>query len=156
MHRAVCYVAYVGIELQTGVLVAALDLSLVRLLRGAIRTADIAGGKFSPPDARVAAQQSRQIQNPERCIDARDVIRPADRYEPREVIHPAARFDNADCITTCPDPGAYRPCDPCLPQLLPPWRIPLDKIPLPARPIVKVHLHRVDVHNKGSLIDVFL
>jgi hypothetical protein len=137
--------------------VAALDLKLVRLLREAIRAADLAGGKTGPLGTVLAPQPDllpRPVIHPTPRFEPRPVIHPTPRFEPRPVIHPQPRIEDtpapapADCPHQCPSPAAA--------TLPPPWRVPVWKTELPPAIKVKVHLHRTDVHNKGSLIDLFL
>ncbi len=66
-----------GIESNVSLMVASLDLQLVKLLRDAIRTADLHGQLTAPPPAAVA---------PGGCV--RRTIEPAAVYEPRRHIHP--------------------------------------------------------------------
>jgi hypothetical protein len=152
----------VGLETQASFVVAAMDLEVVRLLRGAIRAADLsAGGQKGPLGTIVSAPLCcrRDRFCPDPIIEPRRRIQPTPRYEPRRVIHPTTRDASAGPCCHCPPP----PC-PTAPvskpagegPLPPPWRMPAWKIPVPAAPVVKVHIHRTDVHNKGSLIDLFL
>jgi hypothetical protein len=140
--------------------VAAMDLEVVRLLRDAIRTADLShGGQEGPLGTIVKPPFARRDHfHPEPRFEPRPVVHPTPRFEPRPVIHPTPRI-GAD--KPCPI-AAYKPCPAPVAKevnegpLPPPWRMPAWKIPLPPAPVVKVHIHRTDVHNKGSLIDVFL
>jgi hypothetical protein len=131
-------------------IVAALDLKLVRLLRDAIRSADAAGRKFGPS----AAIEPRLRIHPEPRFEPRRVIHPTPRYEPRPVIHPRPRVEE--------QPPINPPCEPvrCLPKLpalfQPPWRIMPWENPIPPAPKVKLNICRVDVVSKGSLIDIFI
>ena len=129
---------------------------MVRLLRDAIRQADLAGGKVGPLGTHVAQQpnpQARRRVEPEPRIEPRKRIEPTPRFEPRRVIHPRPRVELEP--PGCPTPP--RPCGCQKPSpLRPPWRMPVWKVvPAPA-PQVKVHIHRTDVIHKGSLIDLFI
>jgi hypothetical protein len=147
-------------ETRASLVVAAMDLELVRLLRGAIRAADLAnGGQIGPLGT---------IEQPPGA--RRDHFHPEPRFEPRPVFHPTPRFEPRPVIHPTPRIGAERPCPipPAVPcpvpvakeageaPLPPPWRMPAWQTSIPPAPAVKVHIHRTDVHNKGSLIDLFL
>jgi len=139
--------------------VASLDLQVVQLLRAAIRTADIAGGKFAGPGSPILARD-RAI---DKAILRREHFHPTPKFEPRPTYHPTPRFE--------PRPVFHDRFDVASPSdtsdktelaavdrtpLPPPWRQPVWKMPLQPAPKVKLHIHRTDVHNKGSLIDLFL
>jgi hypothetical protein len=131
-----------------------LDLKLVRLLREAIRNADLAGGKIGPLGTVLA---------PQPCPHPRHRVHPTPRFEPRPVIHPTPRFEPRPVIHPSPRLEPQPPCAPPEPQrchrpatLPPPWRTPVWKTAVPPAIQVKLHVHRTDVQNKGSLIDLFL
>lgn len=151
-------------------LVAALDLKLVQLVRGAIRTADLSSGKGAPASGLGPAPNPdiglRRHLEPEPVIEPRRHIHPTDYYEPRQVIHPKP------CVAPCPCPPAplcppepdYYPPIPIAPvatyatssPIQPPWKILPWQNPPAARPIVKIVIKRTDIVHKGSLIDCFL
>ena len=149
-----------GRDLQNNVslVVAALDLQLVRLLRGAICTADLssrpggAGGAFGP----AAVIEPRPRHHPDPLIEPRPRIHPTPRFEPRPVIHPTPRLEALlnDAARSAPP----SPCPPCphTSPLQPPWKVlPWDQPP--ARPaLIKVNVLRPDIHHKGSLLDLFM
>ncbi|MBC8106489.1 MAG: hypothetical protein H7Z14_07865 [Anaerolineae bacterium] len=137
--------------------VASLDLQVVQLLRDAIRTADIAGGKFGGlplcdrgPINAIALPRDRFEPTPH--IEPRKTLHPAPRFEARPVFHERIDIDFSSSDTSGKTELAAVDRTP----LPPPWRTPVWKMPLQPAPMVKVHIHRTDVHNKGSLIDLFL
>lgn len=147
-------------------LVAALDLQLVRLLRDAM--ADNGPGRGTPATELGPAPtliERRFRIHPEPVIEPRRRIEPEPRIEPREVIRPADRYepsggcDPAVVVVPVPVPvecyGTYkRP-----PAIEPPWRVlPWEQAPQPApvRPKVKVEMRPPDIVHKGSLIDFFI
>jgi hypothetical protein len=146
----------VGVEATASLVVAALDLKLVQLLRDAIRTADISGGKLGRRGALpVIAEDrflARRVIDPEPRFEPRPVIHPTPRFEPRPVIHPTVRVEPNVSIAP-PEHCAPKPCPGPLP---PPWRQPIWEIPVPLRPVLKLVRYRPDMRHKGSLIDVFI
>jgi hypothetical protein len=143
---------------QIDLLVAALDLSLVRLIRGAM--ADNAGGIPGPlgtiqrsPDL----FESRHRVHPEPVIEPRKRIEPEPRFEPRTVYY-TTRYQPLD-------PPAAPPCDPEPPDCIrplpapvqPPWRQLVWEQPIVVqRPVIKKIIVQPDVIHKGSLIDFFV
>jgi hypothetical protein len=139
---------------------ATLDLQLVRLLRQAMRTADIASGKCQPVVALGPAPN---------CAVAHDhfAVDPTPRFEPRPVIHPTPRFEPRPRIHPCEAPrpkplpvevvaipveqphAARSPIEP-------PWKVLPWQNPPPPAPSLKVLIHPVDVASKGSILDVFV
>ena len=147
-----------GIESNVSLIVASLDLQLVRLLRDAIRTTDLSGAHKSHLIAREDAFEPRRHIHPEPQIEPRPRVHPTPRFEPRPVIHPRPRNDPRDVI---PAP----PCEPERPHdfkspFEPPWRkVPWKTCPdahPTARPVIKVAVYKVDTVSKGSLIDFFI
>jgi hypothetical protein len=138
--------------------VAVSDLKVVQLLRAAMRAADRAGSKLG---------SCGPLQCDDDCCNRRcDHFHPEPRYEPRVVYHPTPRYEPRPVIHPTPRIGAMqvpipepveRPHDAGLSGVLPPpWKTPVWKMPIPVAPDVKVYLQRVDVQNKGSLLDFFL
>ena len=147
------------LENNASLIVAALDLQLVRLLRGAIRTADLSShhgdrGVFGP----AAVIEPRPRHHPDPLIEPRIRIRPTPRFEPRPVLHPTPRLEASRNDAACaapPPPECPPPGSPSLP-LQPPWKVlPWERVPSPP-PIVKINFVRPDIHDKGSLIDLFM
>lgn len=146
---------------QANLLVAALDLNLVRLLRGAMRAADAqgaaggsaAGGCGCGP---AATYEPRPHVHPEPVIEPRPHLHPQLRIEPRPVLHPTPRVNTTlpieqggpvECIEVC---KARSPIEP-------PWKV----LPWPVEgPRVTVKVKRIrprtDIITKGSLIDCFI
>lgn len=141
---------------SVSLLVAALDLSVVRSIRDAIRTTALAAGGRPGPLGTIqnpVTLAPRKVIEPTPHIEPRKVIDPTPRIEPRRVIHPAARYEVLPPIVIQPVIEEH-PSHPVQP-LPPPWKMPIWEMPLPPRPVIKVHMHRPDIQNKGSLIDVF-
>lgn len=136
-----------GLETGVNLLVASLDLELVRLIRGAIAP----GIDCGQTQVQKHVLEPRFVHHPDPRIEPRDVYHPTPRFEPRPVYHPTPRFE--------PLPSA----PPIQPEeqvhksqaLPPPWKQPVWETPLPAPVVVKLVQHRPDIVNKGSLIDLF-
>ncbi len=149
-----CFASWVSLPANVSLIVASLDLQLVRLLRSAIRTADRAS---NPCGCGPAAR-----------FEPRQVIHSTPRYEPRPVLPPTPRFEPR-CIErplkTCLDPDLRSaPCAPDAPQathiakspIQPPWKtLPWENPPPPAK-VVKIIIRRPDNLSKGSIIDCFI
>ncbi|WP_428937988.1 hypothetical protein [Fontivita pretiosa] len=141
----------VGGQARADLLVAALDLKLVRLLRAAMRPAG-EGGPASPLGPAPSTIQPRHR------------IHPAPRFEPRPVVHPAPRFEPRPVIHPQPivaPPATAQPPEPQPPRRLecpiqPPWRVLAWETPLPPPPKIKLIIYRPDTISKGSLIDLFI
>ena len=141
-----------SLETNVSLIVATLDLQLVKLLRGAIRAADTAS-------ARENHGSSAAIFEPRR------VIHPEPRYEPRQVIHPTPRFDarpierlhktSPDLIPSCSVTCAPEPSHITRSPIEPPWKkLPWEN-PAPPAQVIKVFTHRPDNSCKGTIIDCF-
>ena len=138
---------------RSSLIVASLDLQLVRLLRDAIRTADIAGGKFDDFPLGASSNQLNAVPLP------RDRFEPTPYFEPRKTIHPTPRFEARPVYHEQIELPALESSDKSTlshSPLPPPWKTPVWQMPIQPAQVVKVHMHRTDVHNKGSLIDLFL
>lgn len=146
-------------------IVASLDLKLVRLLRAAMN--GDGGGAVSGLGPAPTVIERRFRVEPEPHILPRRRIEPEPRIEPRQVIRPADRYE----------PGA---CDPCVPRVLPPlecyappppppackrhvieppWKVlPWEQAPEYPRVErkIKVVIKPPDIVHKGSLIDFFI
>jgi hypothetical protein len=148
----------VGLQASNvAVLVAALDLSLVRMLRAAMRTADLSG--------RGGAGACGCGAGPEDRFEPRRVIYPTPRFEPRPVVHPTPRFEprpvhrKADCDldAACSAPVApEQPPRIAKSPIQPPWKVLPWENPLPPAQVIKVVIRRPDNVNKGSIIDCFI
>ena len=144
-----------SLALNASLIVATLDLQLVRLLRGAMKNADAASAPVGSAGLPAAA-----------TFEPRRVIHPEPRYDPRRVIHPTPRFEPRPVERshkTCPDLNL--PCSAtCAPEpshitkspIEPPWKkLPWENPPTPAR-VIKLIVHRPDIASKGSMIDCFI
>lgn len=138
--------------------VASLDLQVVQLLRDAIRTADLAGGVIGASGLRIL-ERDRVI---DEAILRREHFHPTPKFEPRPTYHPTPRFEarpvyheRVDCVSPSDTSGKTELAAVDRTPLPPPWKTPVWKMPLQPAPMVKVHIHRTDVHNKGSLLDLF-
>ena len=151
-------------------LVAALDLQLVRLLRQA--TADD-GCRPATPLGPAPSPAPRLHLRPEPVIEPRLHIRPAPRIAPRPVLDAAAPGRAAAAppippegdgtcfpIYTCPRPHGCSPVQP-------PWRVlpwkdgdpdadVCGRSPLQNLQKIKPAPRPIDTVHKGTLIDVFL
>ncbi len=141
-----------GIGPQIAAVTAALDLSLVRLLRGAMAAADKQGGGPLGTSAGGLQPGPRPVAHPQPRIDPRPVIHPTPRIEPRLVYRPHR-------IET-PPPPAPVPVDCETPRITkspiqPPWKVlPWDQLP-PPKPPLKVHIQPPDVIRTGTIFDTF-
>jgi hypothetical protein len=147
----------VALDARIDLLVAALDLKLVRLLRDAIRTTAAAGGRGQSVSGLGPAPNNslaRRRVEPRPVIEPRRHIHPAPRFEPRIVIHPTPKVVE-------PPPAVCPPAEPEKARiskslLVPPWKIPPWEQPLQPAIIVKVIKRKPDIVRKGSLIDCFI
>src|SRR5437867_3758963 len=86
-----------GIDSGVNLLVASVDLQLVRLLRDAIRTADLSSGKGGGPLGSVGIGP-RPTATPTPRINSRPVIHPTVRIEPRMSAHPVKADPPVDVV----------------------------------------------------------
>lgn len=130
-------------------LLAAMDLKLVQLLRGAMNHGGPAAGMGAVhPQPRI---EPRPVHHPDPRIEPRKVIEPTPRFEPRKVHHPEPRFEPAPQM---PCPTYSKPKT--KPVLPPPWmQQPVENPPEP-RPVIKQVNFTTEVVHKGSLIDFFI
>lgn len=140
---------------DVGLIVAALDLNLVRLVRGAM--APNPNGTpvaFIGPAPTNPRFEQRPVVHPTPRFEPRPVVHPTPRFEPRPVIHPRPRVEPLPAV--CEPP--HEPEMPVRSKspLEPPWKLlPWETPPQPA-PKVKLAIYRPDVVSKGSLIDFFI
>ena len=138
-----------------GLLVATLDLSLVRMLRHAMSpngTGSVSGLGPAPSDP-----STRRNLTPEPVIEPRVHYHPTPRFEPRPVRHPEPRYVQREerglrpiVVVEAPDcPRTKSPIEP-------PWAVlPWEK-PIPPKPEIKVWIKPPDkTSNKGTIIDLF-
>jgi hypothetical protein len=142
----------VGLEAQAALIVAAFDLKVVQSLRQAIALADLNSAKERgplTPDANIGPRRNLQ---PMPRIEQRRVFHPTPRIEPRETIHVQSR------VISDPPAPASQPVTPChfANPFQPPWKILPWNSPIPPTPVIKLVQHRLDIKNKGSLIDIFI
>ena len=152
--HGVCFIQAVSLATNVSLIVATLDLQLVRLLRGAIRAADNASGHGGGGLGSTAA-----------TFERRRVIHPEPRYEPRRVIHPTPRFTprpveriyktNLDPVPTCTVTFAPEPSHITKSPIEPPWKKLPWQNPAPPAQIIKVFIRRPDNAFKGTIIDCF-
>lgn len=134
---------------NASLIIAALDLQLVRLLRKSI-AANVACPVLCPCDR--LAIRSRLRAELRRRIEPRKVVHPTPRFDARPVIHPTPRIEPRTVDhPTEPVQPARKP-GPCRP----PWRVPLWEMTLQPPPNIKVHIYRPDVIHKGTLLDLFI
>ncbi len=143
-----------GIEASASLIVAAMDLKLVRLLRDAMRSADAAAGPIGMACGGTSpgVAPRRRIE-PEARIEPRRVITPEPRIEPRQTIRVESRV-----VEVAPAPVPLEPEHPCRTHspIQPPWKVRLWETPVPPAPKIKVVIQRPDIVSKGSLIDLFM
>lgn len=138
---------------------AAADLSVVRLIRGAMRAADEAasaalsgGAAHNATAARGDRFEPRQAIHPTPKFAARPVYHPAPRFVPRQVIHLQPQVESSSDSSSLCGRAYNQPNGPIEPI----WKkLPPVPIAQPA-PVVKVIHHRPDIIHKGSLIDFFM
>ncbi len=139
-----------GLETGVNLIVASLDLQLVRLLRGAMNNgpAGVDGGLHPAP-----AIGQRPRLDPEPVIEPRERITPTPHFEPRPILHPAPRWEA--------HPDSTVPVEPDHAASLrgpiePPWKTLPWEAPLPVAPKIKITLIQPDIVSKGMLIDFFI
>jgi hypothetical protein len=145
-------------------LVATLDLQLIKLLRDAIRTADIHGAAASKSGRPGDSFEPRRHLQPEAQILPRQRFHPTPRIEPRQVIHPAPIIRQPVAMAACepppalpePDPPLQHHCCASCSPIQPPWKVLHWQNPPAPRPVVKVVLRRPDIVHRGAMIDFFI
>jgi hypothetical protein len=153
----------VSLDSRVSLVVASLDLQLTRLLRQAIRSADVSSGRGQPATALGPAPTAPPVlgagasihPNPE--IEPRPRIEPAPRFEPRPIVG-LCPCDSRDVNPSLPPPEIPR--DPEVPRLVrsplePPWKqLPWEN-PAPLPPKVKVIVKPPDLQKTGTVFDLF-
>jgi hypothetical protein len=151
----------VGLDSSVGLIVATLDLQLVRLLRAAMRHGEVGPGddmRLIHPEPVI---RPRHRAGPEPIIEPRPHVRPEPMFEPREKLRadgiPVACCDSIAPFT-CAEP--VEKASPSSSPIEPPWKVlPWEDRPIPApRPPrkIKVIVTRPDSYCKGSVIDLFI
>lgn len=130
-------------------LVAAVDLKLVSSLIKALdaRAPDLGVDKVHPADR----YDPRPVIHPTPRYLPRRVLHPTARYLPRPVLHPQVKFKPAPAPES---PGSkFNPT---------PWPFPpVWKTLPPVRPhaeaqVLKIAAPKIDILNKGTLVDLFI
>ena len=156
-----------GIESSVGLLVAALDLKLVRLVRAAMHNgASAAGGTGRLIRPQPVIEPRRRIE-PEPQIEPRPHVRPEPVFEPREKLRGGAPA--LGCCNACVPPAAStEPVEKATHSpspIEPPWKVrPWEEMRdaavapavAPAVRKIKVIQVRSDIQCKGSVIDLFI
>jgi hypothetical protein len=147
----------VGVSDIPNLVVASLDLQLVRLLRGAMAVGD---GRCCEPVSGLGPApnciERRFRYQPETEILPRKRIEPTPLIEPRQVIRPTDRFEPREADLVPVPVECYRPTRKSV--IEPPWKVLPWERPLECRvqPEVKVVVRPPDIVHKGSLIDFFI
>ena len=146
------------LESSVNLLVAALDLKLVQLVRGAMRAADAQGG---PGADRLIVPtpviEPRRRFHPGAAIEPRPHVRPEPRIEPRATVRP----DNIEAAR-CQPTVEVAPADKksSASPIQPPWKVlPWETPPAErSRPVhkVKVVIGPPDMCSRGNVIDLFI
>jgi hypothetical protein len=156
----------VGLETTAALIIATFDLSVVRSIRGAMRTADISAGRgqAASPLGPAPDPSPRRHIHPEPTYERRPVIRATPRHEVRTVGYTVqyeasreAKYDPSG------PPVAYaetcRPCCPVEGPIPPVWKqlppVP-QRIPSAPRRIIKVIRQQPDIRHKGIVVDIHI
>lgn len=136
---------------SASLLIAAVDLKMTQTLIKALdaRAPGLpSGGGMVTPAARY---EPRQVLNPTPRYLPRTVLHPTPRFLPRPVLHPTPRqahpmLPPCQELKSNPTPWPFPPTW----KLLPP--------PHPHSPvqILKINPPRIDILNKGTLVDLFI
>lgn len=156
----------VSLESNISLLVATLDLAVVKSIRDAIRTADLSSGKQFPVTAIGPAPnplngcggagdcyEHRRHIMPEPVYEPRRHYTPAPEFLPRPVIHPVPRVEPG-CVPCPPVPHGCEPMKKC--PIEPPWASVPWKNPTPAPDKIKVVVKVHDKDRRGQIIDLFI
>jgi hypothetical protein len=149
----------VRLESSVNLIVATLDLQLVRLVRDAMRAADGAQGAGLIRPAPVVEPRHRHQPEP--------VIEPRLRHRPAPVIEPPMKMRSGDavwaytqCVSPVTEPVSTENVSRSTSPIEPPWKVlPWENRPLPAPRVVrniKVIVGRPDIQSKGNVIDLFI
>jgi hypothetical protein len=147
------------LRVQADLVVATMQLNLVRLLRQAMRTADLAAGAeardcFVPCADPLHRRLFCHRLLCEERFERRLVIHPEPLYERRPVIHPTPRVEQM--MLECPAPTMPPPAKTPNP-IQPPWAVlPWPKCSSQPRQPVKLHRCHTDVVNRGTMLDLFV
>ena len=151
----------VGLESSVGLVVAALDLKLVRLVRAAMQGgAGPAGGLGGTVHPAPVIEPRRRIE-PDPVIEPRPHVRPEPEFTPRQRLGGGGL--RCDCYQqsapTSAEPvekvsRSTSPIEP--PWKVLPWELPLDSHRVRPLRKIKVIQPPPDMQCKGSLIDLFI
>jgi hypothetical protein len=156
----------VGLETTAALIIATFDLSVVRSIRGAIRTADISAGRGQPasPLGPAPDPTPRRHIVPEPIIDRRTVIHPSSTNEVRTLAYtvryearPEVQYNLAGPPVT--DAETCRPCCPVEGPIPPVWKqLPpvQQRIPLAPRRVVKIIRQQPDIRHRGIVVDIHI
>lgn len=148
-----------GLDSSVGLIVATLDLQLVRLVRAAMQSKGAGGGG--------GAIHPQPVIEPRRRFHPEPKIEPRRHIHPEPSIHPALPEPNGPVRPRVWELSGAAPADPLEKiahspsPIQPPWKIrpweacdDCDR----ARPVrkVKVIEARPDIRSKGSVIDLFI
>jgi hypothetical protein len=139
---------------EASLIVAKMDLTLVQLLRGAMQTVD-QGGSTTNRRQDCFESQADCHRFRDHCppiIAPRQVIHPKPLILPRQIIHQQPLVEQCPS-SIAPGPLCTRPKKSPFPA---PWDVLPWKIPIPPPAKIKQVIHRTDVKNKGSLLDMFI
>lgn len=152
-----------GLESSVGLIVASLDLRLVRLVRAAMHPGNGPQGPGGPDGLIVPAPAvaPRQRLASEPVVEPRPRVTPEPVFEPRPVLRPIndASIGRGDaCVVVeverVEKTSSGSPIEP--PWKVLPWENPPP--PRPVRPVqrVKVVTGRPDISSSGTVIDLFI
>jgi hypothetical protein len=150
----------VGLESSVNLIVATLDLQLVRLVRDAMRGADKAAGGAMGLIHPAPVVEPRHRHQPD------PVIEPRLHHRPAPVIEPPLKMRSEDAVwsyTQCVspmEPASAENVSRSTSPIEPPWKVlPWEDRSLPAPRVVrriKVVVGRPDIQSKGNVIDLFI
>ena len=151
-----------GLESSVGLIVASLDLRLVRLVRAAMHPGNGPQGPAGPDRLIVPAPNvaPRQRADAEPAVEPRPRVTPEPVFEPRPVLRPirVASVANRDvCVVVevqkVEGTSSGSPIEP--PWKVLPWENPPPPATHPVRP-VKVVTRRPDILDRGLVLDLFI
>jgi hypothetical protein len=146
---------------NSSLLIATLDLSLVRDVIGAIRTADITSAAAAGASGGTVAQTNSPNQAEAQTVIATKTVRssdqPAATFEPASVRHLHPRMNQLQPYT-CERPVTPADCGPTIqpPWKVLPWPIAVRSIHPHGIRVIKIPPNRTDVDNVGRMLDLFV
>ena len=140
-----------------------MDLSLVRSLRDAMRTADLAAAAHlqltaaGNPLLRDRYEPRSPALEGEPHYAPRRVIHPEPRVEPRETVHVSPRVEWAPPPEAGESEASHASCKPSHESpFQPPWKVLPWPEPEPSVVKVKRYARTIDITGKGRMIDLML